>query len=857
MLDYILLTNLKLAIDRAMNKGRNNMLNTDIFKFEFVDRTEERQIIDNYLFDFSNNSDYALWIHGKRGTGKSFFLTEYVMVKREFTSIYVNVKNEDESSGTYIKQFISKINKVANLKFTSYIRTNYKSIATIGQKALNLVLNLVDVDDIGLAELGASLSNFFVSKYGEKENAISVIKKYIEEALKKCGNIVFLLDNFSQCDTTSLEILVSVIHELAYNAKVKFILCTTDEDLENRFDIKNILAEKISNKPMLIEPFQQKQLFARMLERTFDLNEENIKLLSRTFELCNGFPQRFKEILINLYTIQGIIVDDNQARFVSEAFSQQLIKGELTFDIDSLCAKYKSAKIILQITNLWGEPLPINILYDFLNFYTNIDPISFLKEEIGKTLIVLEELHIIVRSFEEQMILLQFEHDSLKLAVEKYFDGDRSVPFLHFSIYEYLRQQNKLDSPYWCRYYQSLLAYHSYKSQADEWIDYNYYYGCNYFNSGILKKAGEIFSRLEMAVSSLNGEQLLTMGITFFYCGQYYKADDILTNIQSRELTRNFSLEQHVKLYIFQARTRSCILDSRRALEAINCAENLNVKENKFRIMILGAKQSILFLAPGGFQEAKSIFDALVKENLEIPEMALVYQSAMDYYEGHKSQKYLNKGLALARKFSDYITEGKILNNMGFEFLRCGDYTKAKTLFEESISLLKESQPHEQVYPYSNLAVLYMIFGDWEQALNSIVEALFWNKSTYASLVLKTNRMLCYYFLGNQQWEKIYRVLFEYINSAQNIDDKIYKKICINIALIALKNGQINEGNAILDCCRPHLEMEWPHGKYRFLNIYHKLTGLKVELSLPQDPRYIEYYCKIEFEPWLLNFSHD
>lgn len=73
MLDYILLTNLKLAIDRAMNKGRNNMLNTDIFKFEFVDRTEERQIIDNYLFDFSNNSDYALWIHGKRGTGKSFF----------------------------------------------------------------------------------------------------------------------------------------------------------------------------------------------------------------------------------------------------------------------------------------------------------------------------------------------------------------------------------------------------------------------------------------------------------------------------------------------------------------------------------------------------------------------------------------------------------------------------------------------------------------------------------------------------------------------------------------------------------------------------------------------------------------
>lgn len=834
------------------------MLNTDIFKFEFVDRTEERQIIDRYLHDFSESPNYALWIHGKRGAGKSYFLTEYVMAKKELTSVYVNVKIENKSSGTYVKNFISQLNKAADLKFTNYIRTNYKSIATIGQRVVNLALNLVNLNDIGLDELNSSITSFFISKYGEKENTISVIKKYVTKALKKCNNIVFLLDNFSQCDTTSLEIMVSVIHELIHNSHVRFILCTTDEDLENRVDIKNILVEKIPNKPMIISPFQQKQLFARMLESTFDLDEENIKLLSRTFELCNGFPQRFKEILINLYTMQGITVDGDQAKFVSETFSKQLIKNELSFDIDSLCQKHKSAKIILEIINLWGNPIPITILYDFLNFYEDIDSISILKDEIGKTLLVLEELHIITRSYEEHIVLLQFEHDSLKLAVTKYFDGDRSVEFLHFSIYEYLRQQQNIsDSLYWCRYYQSLLAYHSYKSQANEWIDYNYSYGCNFFDSGMFKEAGVIFSRLETAISSLTGEQLLTMGITLFYCGQYYKADDILTNIQSRKLMTNFSLEQYVKLYIFQARTRSCILDSKRAIEAINYAENLNIQENKFRIMILGAKQSILFLAPNGFQKAKSIFDDLAKEDLKIHEMALIYQSAMDYYEGEESQKYLNKGLDLARKFSDYITEGKILNNMGFEFLRCGDYEQAKSFYEKSISLLKENQPHEQVYPYSNLAVLHMISGDWEQALNDIVEALFWNKSDYASLVLKTNRMLCYYFLGNPQWEKIYQMLLDYINSTHDVDDKIYKKICINMALIALKNGQISTGSDILEYCRPHLRMEQPHGKYRFLKIYHKLTGLKEEVSLPPDARYIQYYCKIEFEPWLLNFSHD
>lgn len=834
------------------------MLNTDIFKFEFVDRTEERRLIDSYLMDFSSNLSYILWIHGKRGTGKSYFLTEYVMSKKNFTSIYVNIEIENISSGAYLKAFISQLNKAANLKFTNYIRANYKSMATIGQKAVNMILNMTDLDDIGLDELSSSITNYFISKRDEKENTVVVIKKYIFEALKKCENMVFLLDNFSQCDPNSLDVIVSVIHEVIYNARIRFLICTTDDDLKNRFDIKSILAEKIPNKSIVISPFQQKQLFARMLERTFELNEADIKLLSQTFELCHGLPQRFKEILINLYAIQGITIDGDKAQFVLDAFNQQLIKDELAFDMDALCQKQKGAKIILQIIALWGNPIPSIILYDFLDFFANIEPIPILKREIGETLQTLENLHVLIRVYENHVISFQFEHDSLKLAIKKYFQDDRSVPFLHYSIYEYLmQQQNVENSAYWCRYYQELLAYHSYAAQADKWIEFNYSYGYHFFEIDMYKDAEKIFSRLETVVSSLLGEQLLTMGITFFYCGQYHKADNLLSIIQSRNLADNFSLEQYIKLYIFQARSRSCTLDSKRALEAISQAEQLNAKDSHYRIMILGAKQSIMFLSPGGFQKAKSIFDDLVTEDLDVREMAIIYQSAMDYYEGEDSLKYLDRGLFLARKFSDYITEGKILTNMGFEYLRCGNYEKSKQFYEESILLLKENQPHEQVYPYSNLAVLHMISGDWEQALSNIVEALFWNKSDYASLVLQTNRMLCYYFLGNPQWKKIYIKLLDYINSVHNVDDKIYKKICINLALLAWKNGYFSEGNKVLEYCRPHLAMEWPHGKYRFLKLYHQLTGIKVELIPPSNPCYTDYYCDLEFEPWILNFSHD
>ena len=90
------------------NRGdRHNMLNTDIFQFEFVDRAYERQRVDTYLADFSETPGYALWLNGKRGTGKSFFLTEYVLAKKNFTGVYINVEVGNSVPESYLKTFVS------------------------------------------------------------------------------------------------------------------------------------------------------------------------------------------------------------------------------------------------------------------------------------------------------------------------------------------------------------------------------------------------------------------------------------------------------------------------------------------------------------------------------------------------------------------------------------------------------------------------------------------------------------------------------------------------------------------------------------------------------------------------------
>src|SRR5699024_10024005 len=129
--------------------------------------------------------------------------------------------------------------------------------------------------------------------------------------------------------------------------------------------------------------------------------------------------------------------------------------------------------------------------------------------------------------------------------------------------------------------------------------------------------------------ASLSGEQLLIMAMTLYHCGHYQQADELLSIIRAKNLMKDFSLDQLILLYVFQARSRSCLLDSTQALEAIQQAESLNIKDSRHYITLMGAKQSILFLAPGHYQEAKNLFDSLVKEALDIREMALVYQSAM------------------------------------------------------------------------------------------------------------------------------------------------------------------------------------------------------------------------------------
>lgn len=825
------------------------MLNTDIFDFEFVDRTEEKKIIDDYLDFKKNTGHYVLWICGKSGVGKTFLMNKYICIRKNIHCVYVDSKEYD--SGNYLKRLLSKLSESAELKFVQYIKNNYTFVTNLGQKAAKTSQEIASLSDIGLIELITCISNYLVSKQKENENVVKVINKYIEEIIKKKGNTVILLDNFSKCDNASLDFLVQIIHKSIQNNNVRFIISTTDEDIEKRNDIKAVLAEKIPNNILKIEAFANRTLFVRMLEEKIDLDKNSIELIMDAFSICQGYPQRFKELLINLYSNQGFIIShsDPKAQFVNEIFAKLLMKKVMTLDIEKLPSEYKP---ILQIITLWGMPIPFSILSDLVTYLMENDPLSFIESNIlVKSIQYFLDAQILERVYENGETILQFKHDSLFSVSQAYFSATKAVTFLHFCIYSFIKIEKNQSSDYLNKYGNGLLPYHAYMGGVSDWVEQNYEYAKFLYQKNRFYDADVIYIRIQNKLRSFSTEQLMLLSKVEYNCGKYEMALDILTYINKDELLK---VDLKIDYYLLYATVSACMLEMSQAIEAISHVENIKDISVPQKINILSKKMSILFLSHDGYTQAKKIFDSLVQDEKDISEMTQVYISAMDFYTDEISIKYLKKGLSIANTYKDTLTEGKITNNLAFEYLRCGDYKTARQLYFRSIELIKQYQPHEVSYPYSNLAVLDMICKNYEEAINNIVEAIFWNKSSYAEIVLKNNLMLCNFFLGNKDWINQYNYLKAYIKQHVNLDDKIYKKICINLAFLGWKTQRIEEAIFHLEYYKKYMMNESIHGLYR----YQLLCSFVLNTKIPhkEESPVKSYYYDIEFEPWIINITH-
>lgn len=828
------------------------MKNTELFRFGFVDRTKERAALAKFLnHELSSN---ILWINGASGVGKTYFIEKNILESKQDGDVVVYLNKMGEAATSpYLTWFIKELSETSKISFAEFIRANYSSIFDIAKKVAVKALTSNSINDFGLMDGGLDLTKqFLTANNKERHSLIKVIDRYLKYVSKKSEALI-ILDNFTYCDEESLDIFSSVIYSHQGDDRLQFILVTTQEELEKRLDILTLLSEKIDVIKISLKPFSSSSYFFDILDKLFDLRQCQREDIQRLYQVCNGLPQKLKIFLMTLYSQDGIDYQNEKATFAYDKLLRLLRRDLITFDFDGLP---KEQKFILRLIVEWGQPINLAILQNLIDYIANTDTSlqDFTGNVFRKALLELENLDILEKTYTADICRIKIKHDTIFYAVCQLLQEDSvKSRFFHFSMLHFLKAN-------WNQFAsgerEALESYHSFLAKTDNWYQINADFGLRLAERKQYIKAQKVLDRLSAYIQRLPAKQQLNIALNAYNAGEFEKADSILDLVASEHIT----LQEQFLLQSTRCRTAMMRLDYPRALSSIgqllDCGLEISTEQ---RLEALYLKEVALCLAPRGYTKAKQLFRKIVRE-FE-PEDSLfwmerIYRTAMDYYRGDMSKKYLQHAQALSNELSDDEELAKSTHNLGFEHFRCGEYQDAIACFQEGRNILEDIKPHEMSYSLNNIAVIYMVNKEYAQALDILDEASFWNRSDYARATIKGNQMICHHYESNLEDEKrLEKELMCFLEKEPLIDDKIYKKIYTNLAILYMNRYDNEHALTLLKQCLPFLKRETPHSSARvkkLLNILGDKDGQDIPLK-----RYKEYYYSLHFDPWVLTFGNE
>ena len=133
------------------------------------------------------------------------------------------------------------------------------------------------------------------------------------------------------------------------------------------------------------------------------------------------------------------------------------------------------------------------------------------------------------------------------------------------------------------------------------------------------------------------------------------------------------------------------------------------------------------------YQQSIRQFEAAISLAGELgrPEFELkcLRQLSLNYFDLEKMNDFLElntKALGIARALKHRPEEARCLNNIGLYFFKANRYSKALTLYEEALLILRETAYNEvdKADCLNNIALIHLSLGNYERALRYINEAM-------------------------------------------------------------------------------------------------------------------------------------
>lgn len=823
------------------------MDNRDIFDFKFVNRFKEREQIKNFLNNIMNTN--ILWIFGANGIGKSTLINKSLLDAVFENTIYINLESQNENNNC-MKQLLEELQVKAKMPFKDFLKKNYIEIT---RKITKDVFKLKGIEIEGFLDLIFDNTNLFINNKNESKGSTAVLCSYID-FISKDKKIAIVLDNFSYCDIKSMNIIIDLINVYLESNNIYFILSTTNESLALREDIEKALFEKLPLYRLEIKKFDNENHFLNILSDIFDITLLNKNDIANIYNICDGNPDILKNFLRNLAKADGIKLNfqSNKATFDLAILRRHILNKAISIDISNLSL---SENFLLRIIVSLGQIVDIFLLQNLSKYlYENILKFEgFIELDIKNDLNKLEKYGIINFMVENFKTKVRIINDMTYYSIKEQLINDSSQKQLSFYIYEYLQQHLQEISNFFIEDdLKYLIALHSFKSESENWESVNYEYGkYKYFRNHFIEST-YIFDRLLDSDTEFSSKKMLLMATCYYQCGNYEKAEEILSEINDSQLDLNYAYD----FYYLLGKIKNMLMHKTEAVKVFQKAIEYSQNDREKLVMALNMKHLALLEIEGERMQAENIFNSislnLSDTDFNSPAIGNLLRNCANFYHGDKALNFLNIAEQIAIQHNNIVDIAFVKNSKGFEHFRQNNLAHARENFKLATLNLNEIKMHETAYSLNNEAICLMINKEYENANELFNRALFVNRSKYASVAIKTNLMMCELLNNNLKKSKfLAEELSEIIKKDNYKDSTILRKVYINLSFLY---KEINELSLAKEYIIKAIDFsENTSSAYR-------VNKLLKELNINKNIDFKEgiiYFKDLDFEPWLLTFSHD
>lgn len=826
----------------------NSTDNTDLFQFEFTDREKEQAILQNFL---CNHQSKALWIYGKSGTGKSFFVDNCIT---QSGVIYVENKNNTEA-GNCILDLIHKLQEFGQNSFWKYVRNLFPTLKSVAQD----FPALKTMSESNFFQYMFSKNTYIVDEKNQYNNLASILQKYVDDVLGE-ASLVFIIDNFDKCDENSVEILLDFVKTNIDNPNRKFIFISTEQEGELSRNEKK-LEREIPCQNLEITAIPNETYFINMLPTAFDISNLRKEDTKRIYDVCHGLPEKLQHLLMNLNRANAIEYFDKKISFNLSVMENYILSGTVAnLEIENFSPI--ECCLMLVVVCL-GIPLRVDLLIILAQqLYDKMYLSPIAPPNIHEALHKLTPKPL-TYNFNEKNCEIYTDHDLTFGAALKFFKDKNMYLIACDAIYCYLHETPPREflSSFSESGKNELLANLSYEAQCSNWTLLNLQCGNYFYKLGNYIRATKYFNRFLTCMETVPEQDKLNFLIANYEVGLYKNADTILSILAEQSAVKDYVY------YIYAGKTLNMNDKSEQAEECFLKAIELAEKNSSEQLYAKYMLHLILTQMPGRWKEAEDIYKSLVRYIMEAfnehndeviyqPCNAKILKCCYNFFFNDEALDLMMKAEKIAEHLHMKIEKAFILNNMGFEYIRQNNNQEAMDCFKQAHEILIKTKQHEAAYALNNIGICQMFEQDYSGAILSFKNALLYQKSYYLQLTANTMLMQCYFLTKNTKHRILADELGEYVFQNENRDPAIVRKICMNLAIYWMGNDMEMKAKYYLE--KVIHSVSSTSSEYRALELERKLYK-KDNININKEYVFApsKYFTESLFDPWFITLSHD